>query len=76
MFAVTWFRRFVAGLTRRRPGFAPGSAHVGFVVDKVELRQGFLQVLPFSCRYHSTTALYTHMPLVHLLFIQQVPDAV
>jgi hypothetical protein len=26
----------------------PGSVHVGFVVDKVALGQGFLRVLPFS----------------------------
>jgi hypothetical protein len=32
----------------RRPGFAPGSVHVGFVVDKMALEQVFLQVLRFS----------------------------
>jgi hypothetical protein len=30
-------KRLVAGLSPRRPGFAPGSIHVGFVVDKVAL---------------------------------------
>jgi hypothetical protein len=32
----------------RRPGFAPGSIHVEFVVDKVALGQVSLQVLRFS----------------------------
>jgi hypothetical protein len=32
-------RRLVAGLSPRRPGFNPGSVHVGFVVDKVALGQ-------------------------------------
>jgi hypothetical protein len=32
----------------RRPGFDPGSIHVGIVVDKVSLGQVFPQVLRFS----------------------------
>jgi hypothetical protein len=43
--AVPWLRRLVTGLSPRRPGFAPGSVHVGFVVDKIALRQVFLRVL-------------------------------
>jgi hypothetical protein len=31
-----------AGLSRRKAGFAPGSVHVGIVVDKVALGQVFL----------------------------------
>jgi hypothetical protein len=46
--AVPWLRRLVAGLPPRRPGFDPGSVHVGFVVDKVALGQVFSQVLRFS----------------------------
>jgi hypothetical protein len=46
--AVPWLRRLVAGLSPRRPVFAPKSVHVGFVVDKVALGQGFLRVLRFS----------------------------
>jgi hypothetical protein len=30
------------------PGFDPGSVHLGFVVDKVALRQNFPRVLLFS----------------------------
>jgi hypothetical protein len=41
-------RPLAAGLSPRRPGFAPGSTHVGFVVDKVALGQVFLRVLRFS----------------------------
>jgi hypothetical protein len=46
--AVQWFKRLVAGLSQRRPGFAPGSIHMGFVVDKVSLGQVFLRVLRFT----------------------------
>jgi hypothetical protein len=31
--AVPWLRSLVAGLSPQRPGFAPGSIHVGFVVE-------------------------------------------
>jgi hypothetical protein len=46
--AVPCLKRLIAGLSPRRLGFAPGSIHVGFVVDKVALRQVFLRVLRFS----------------------------
>jgi hypothetical protein len=46
--AVPWLRSLVAGLSPRRPGFAPGSIHVGLVVEKVSLGQAFLRVLRFS----------------------------
>jgi hypothetical protein len=46
--AVPWLRRLAAGLPPRRPGFDPGSVHVGFLVDKVTLGQVFLRVLRFS----------------------------
>jgi hypothetical protein len=48
MGAVPWPRSLVAGLSPRRPGFAPGPINVGFVVDKVALGQVFLRVIPFS----------------------------
>jgi hypothetical protein len=47
-FVVLWLRRLVAGLAPRRPGFKPGSVHVGFMVDKVALGQVSLRVLLFS----------------------------
>jgi hypothetical protein len=46
--AVSWLSRLVAGLSSRRPGFAHGSSHEGFVVDKVALGQVFLRILQFS----------------------------
>jgi hypothetical protein len=46
--AVPWLRSLVAGLSPRRPGFEPGSIHVGFMVNKVEMGQVFLRVLRFS----------------------------
>jgi hypothetical protein len=39
--------QLVAGFPQRRPGFEPGSGHVGFMVDKVALGVGFLRVLRF-----------------------------
>jgi hypothetical protein len=32
--AVPWLKWLVAGLSPQRPGFAPGSIHVGFAVEK------------------------------------------
>jgi hypothetical protein len=46
--AEPWLRSLAAGLSPRRSGFAPGSIHVGFVVDKVALGQVFPRVLHFS----------------------------
>jgi hypothetical protein len=45
---VPWLRRLVACLSPRRPGFDPGSVHVGFMVNKVVLGQVFRLVLRFS----------------------------
>jgi hypothetical protein len=45
--AVPWLRRLVAGIPPRRPGFDPGSVHVGFVVDKVALEQVFPEYFGF-----------------------------
>jgi hypothetical protein len=42
--AAPKLRRLFAGLPRWKPGFAPGSIHVGFVVDKVAWTQVFLRV--------------------------------
>jgi hypothetical protein len=30
---VSWLRWLVAGMSSQKPGFAPGSIHMGFVVD-------------------------------------------
>jgi hypothetical protein len=46
--AVPWLRWLVTGLSPRRPGLDPGSVHVGFVVDKLALRQVLLRVLRCS----------------------------
>jgi hypothetical protein len=55
--AVPWLRRLVAGLSPRRPGFDPGSVHVGFVVDKVALGQVFPPCSSvFPCQFHSNCA--------------------
>jgi hypothetical protein len=55
--AVPWLRRLAAGLPPRRPGFHPGSVHVGFVVNKVALGQVFSpSTSVFPCQFHSTGA--------------------
>ena len=48
LYHMQWLRRLVAGLSPQRPGFDPGSVHVGFMVDKVALGHVFLRVLRFS----------------------------
>jgi hypothetical protein len=45
---MPWLGRVIAGLSMRKPGFDPGSVHVGFVVDKVALGLVFPRVLWFS----------------------------
>jgi hypothetical protein len=52
--AVPWLRLLVSSLSLQTPGFAPGSVHAGFVVDKVALGQAF------SDLRFSTMALNTH----------------
>jgi hypothetical protein len=47
-------RRLVAGFQPRRPGFEPGSVHVGFVVDKVVLGQVFSDYFSSPANSHST----------------------
>jgi len=42
--AVPWLTFSVSGHTRRRIGFSPRSVHLGIVVNKVALWQGFLPV--------------------------------
>ena len=53
----TLFRRLVAGLPPRRPGFYPGSLYVGFVVGKVALGEVFPpSTSVFLCQFHITGA--------------------
>jgi hypothetical protein len=47
-FGVLWFWRLLVGLSPRRPVFASGSVHVGFVVDEVTMWQVFLRVIRVS----------------------------
>jgi hypothetical protein len=59
---MPWLGLLVAVLSPRRPRFAPVSVHVGFVVDKVILGQGFSpSSLAFPFQYHSIAALHAHV---------------
>jgi hypothetical protein len=52
-----------AGRTQRRPGLHFGEFHVGFVVDRVALKQAFSECFAFPLHYHSTNVSS------HILFI-------
>lgn len=38
------------------PGFSPGVIHMGFVVDKITVRQIYLRLFNFFVNYPSTSA--------------------
>jgi hypothetical protein len=61
--AAPELRRFVAGFPQQRPGFEPGSGHVGFVMDKVGLMQVFSEYFGFPCQSSFHQLLHNH----HLL---------
>jgi hypothetical protein len=60
--------RLVSGFPPRRPEFEPQFGHVGFVVDKVALRQVFSEYFGFPWNLHSsncsTIAIIYHLGLV------------
>jgi hypothetical protein len=58
--AVPSLRLLVAGFPPRRPGFEPGSGHVGFVVDKVALGQVFSEYFGFPCQFTFYRLLHNH----------------
>jgi hypothetical protein len=70
---VLWLRLLVAGLSPRRPGFDPGSVHVGFVVDKVALGQVFPPEyfgFPLSISFHRCSITWKNKKkLITFLFI-------
>jgi hypothetical protein len=53
-------RWLVTALLPRRPGFEPGSGHVGSVVDKVGLGQVFSEYFGFPCQFSFHRLLHTH----------------
>jgi hypothetical protein len=59
--SVPQLRRLLAGFTLRRPGFDPESGHMGFVVDKVALKQVFSEYFGFSCQFSFRKMLHTHL---------------
>jgi hypothetical protein len=58
--AAPQLKRLVAGFPPRRPGFKPGSSHVGFVVDKVALGQVFSEYFGFPCQSSFHQFLHNH----------------
>jgi hypothetical protein len=53
----------VASLSQHKPGFNPGSGHVGFVADEVKVEQIFRPVLRFSPASTIPSTLHTHFHL-------------
>jgi hypothetical protein len=70
---VPWLRRLAAGLPGRRPEFDPRSVHVGFLVDKMVLGQGFPEYfsLPLSISFHrcSITRKMTIIIIIIIILI-------
>jgi hypothetical protein len=56
--------RLVAGFPPRRPGFEPGSGHVGFVADKLALEQVFSEYFGLPCQSSFHQLLHNHHHLV------------
>jgi hypothetical protein len=61
---VTPGGRWVAGFPLRRPGFEPRLGHVGFVVDKVALRQVSSKYFGFPCQFSFHRLLHIHLHVI------------
>jgi hypothetical protein len=58
---VIVFWSLVAGFPPQRPGFEPGSGHVGFVVNKVALRQDSSEYIDFLfLPFHQVLQTHPH----------------
>jgi hypothetical protein len=68
---VPLLRQLAARLLRRRPVFDPGSVHVGFVVDKVALGQGFPEYfdLPQSISFRRCSITSKTMMMMMMMII-------
>jgi hypothetical protein len=58
------FWRLVAGLSPWKPGLDPGPVHVGFVVERMTLEQGYPRVLRVSA-----VSMVPVMPHSHISFV-------
>jgi hypothetical protein len=65
--AAPHFKRLVAGFPPRRPGFKPGSSHVGFVVDNVALGQVFSEYFGFPCQSLFHQFLFSPQSPLHII---------
>jgi hypothetical protein len=59
-FAAPYLKQLVAGFPPRRPGLAPGSGQVGFVVDKVPQGKIFSEYFGFPCQSSFHQILHPH----------------
>jgi hypothetical protein len=66
--AWPWLRLFLAGIPPQKTGFSSGAVHVGFVVDKITLRQVLLQIL----RFPLSISFHRHSPFSHDLEDEQL----
>jgi hypothetical protein len=53
-------RTIAQAVSRRRPGFEPGSGNVGFVADKVALGQVFSEYFGFPCQFVFHRLFHSH----------------
>jgi hypothetical protein len=62
--AVSQLRWLAAGFPQRRPGFQPGSGHLGFLVDKVALGHVFSKYFGSPANYSNdcSTLIIVHHP--------------
>jgi hypothetical protein len=68
--AASYFRRLVAGFPQRWPRFEPGSANVGFMVDKVRWGR-FYPSTSVSFANLNSTSTSTVTIIYHLGLVQQ-----
>lgn len=59
--ATPWLRKYVAGLSTRRPGFDPRSAHVRIVVGRVAEEQVLFRGLRFSSVHITAPTFHIHL---------------
>jgi hypothetical protein len=71
-----YFKRLVASFPPRRPGFDPRSGYLGFVVDKVALREVFSDYFGFSMQILIPPTALHSLIIVSSTLYNQVTNSV